>query len=185
MFKKVLVFALILVAFNCNAQDFNMGIKAGVNISKLTEPSYVKYREGVVLGLFFELYLDEKYGFQTDLLLSQQGLADKNEDIKVNIDYLNIPILFNYLVVKNFKIQAGPQFGYVTHSESKGAYLGFNGHLGSTIKFDCSAVIGIGWNFLEFMRFEARYNIGLTDVLYENEKAKNSVISLTAGYSFL
>jgi hypothetical protein len=52
--------------------------------------------------------------------------------------------------------------------------------------FDVSAVVGLGYDVPLGLRLEARYNFGFSDVIdVEGASGKNSVVTLSVGYSFL
>ena len=50
--------------------------------------------------------------------------------------------------------------------------------------FDFTGVVGLGYDFPMRIKVDARYNFGLTDI-FTNKSGKNSVVSLSLGYSFL
>ena len=48
---------------------------------------------------------------QGDVLYSQQGAEF---DLgKVDLDYVNVPIVFKYYLVKRLNLHVGPQFGFL------------------------------------------------------------------------
>jgi hypothetical protein len=120
---------------------------------------------------------------QGDLLYSQQGAKGDNGFSDLELDYIVFPIVFKYYIVNRLNIQAGPQFGNVINDND----------LGDFQSFDVSGVVGIGLDLPLNLRVTARYNFGLTDISFVNyfngatinTSAKNSVFSLTAGFSFL
>jgi len=49
---------------------------------------------------------------------------------------------------------------------------------------DISGIIGVGYDLPLGLRVEGRYNFGLTEIL-KDSGAKNSVLTLSIGFSFL
>jgi len=183
--KKVFLIAFtVLLSATTFAQGIDVGIKAGANFATLTDVTDVSTRTGLLLGAFVTLKFSDKIALQGDVLYSQQGASIDIESAKdIELDYLNFPIVFKYYIVKRLNIQAGPQFGTVINDND----------LGDFQSFDVSGVVGIGLDLPIGIRVTGRYNFGLSDISFVNSyngvsfntSAKNSVFSLTAGFSFL
>ncbi len=181
MKKLFLIVFTILLSATTFAQGIDVGIKAGANFATLTDVSDVSTRTGLVLGAFVTLKFSDKMALQGDLLYSQQGASGDNGFSDLEIDYINFPIVFKYYIVKRLNIQAGPQFGTAV-----------NDNVGDFQSFDVSGVVGMGIDLPLNLRVTARYNFGLTDIAFVSYGGytfdtgiKNSVFSLTAGFSFL
>lgn len=172
---------VVLSTATLSAQDLDLGLKAGVNFADLTGADGTSTRTGFVFGGFAGVKFADKIGLQADLLYSQQGAEFDSE--KIDLDYVNIPIVLKYYVTKSINLQAGPQFGFVVNDGL--------GDIGGEVKkkdFDTSGVAGLGLEFPFGIRASARYHFGLSKVLEvedTNEDAKNSVITIAVGYSFL
>ena len=184
MKKLILVAFTILLTSSTFAQGIDVGIKAGANFATLTDVDDVSTRTGLLIGAFVTLKFTEKMALQGDILYSQQGAKGDNGFNDLELDYIVFPIVFKYYIVKRLNIQAGPQFGTVV-----------NDNLNDTRfeSFDVSGVVGIGVDLPLNLRVTGRYNFGLTDIsfvdVYEGVSfdtgAKNSVFSLSVGFSFL
>jgi len=182
--KKIILIAFaILVSTTTFAQGIDVGIKAGANFASLTDVSDVSTRTGLVIGAFVSLKFTEKMAIQGDLLFSQQGAKGDNGFNDIELDYINFPIVFKYYIVNRVNIQAGPQFGSVVND---------NFSYGDYQSFDVSGVVGIGLDLPLHIRVTARYNFGLSDIAFVgfygngiSTSSKNSVFSLTAGFTFL
>src|SRR5690606_31987427 len=110
-------------------------------------------------------------------LYSQQGAKFQRTEFELN--YVNVPIVAKFYLLKGLNLQAGPQFGFVVDDNMTKVL----GSIAKAEKSDISGVFGAGYDFLGF-RIDARYNFGLTHVI-EGAESKNSVYSLALGYSFL
>ncbi|WP_281232068.1 porin family protein [Flavobacterium gelatinilyticum] len=198
--KKIILAVIAVMTFGwANAQDVKFGIKGGVDFHKLTKLESASMKTGFVAGAFAEFKVSENFAFQPEILYSAQGVRVKyskayfSSDEKVNLGYLNVPLMFKYYVIEGLNIEAGPQIGFLLSAKSKYKVTDDYGTVSSNddIKRLCNSVdfglnFGLGYDVTKNLSVGARYNLGLTNV-YKSDyfaKAKNSVISLTVGYKF-
>jgi len=173
---KKIIFLSLMVLFTAKSlsQGVDLGIKVGANFATLTELPNVDTRTGLNFGAFFTIKFNDKIAIQGDVLYSQQG-AEFDLD-KVDLDYVNVPIVFKYYLVKKLNLHIGPQFGFLVSdfdaSEFEDSYE-------ST---DVSGVVGLGLDLPLGFRVDGRYNFGLTEFLPD---VKNNVFSLSVGWSIL
>jgi len=173
---KKIIFLSLMVLFTAKSlsQGVDLGIKVGANFATLTELPNVDTRTGLNFGAFFTIKFNDKIAIQGDVLYSQQG-AEFDLD-KVDLDYVNVPIVFKYYLVKRLNLHVGPQFGFLLSdfdaSEFEDSYE-------ST---DVSGVVGLGLDLPLGFRVDGRYNFGLTEFLPD---VKNNVFSLSVGWSIL
>ena len=173
---KKIIFLSLMVLFTAKSlsQGVDLGIKVGANFATLTELPDVDTRTGLNFGAFFTIKFNDKIAIQGDVLYSQQG-AEFDLD-KVDLDYVNVPIVFKYYLVKRLNLHVGPQFGFLVSdfdaSEFEDSYK-------ST---DVSGVVGLGLDLPLGFRVDGRYNFGLTEFLPD---VKNNVFSLSVGWSIL
>ena len=173
---KKIIFLSLIVLFTTKSlsQGVDLGIKVGANFATLTELPNVDTRTGLNFGAFFTIKFNDKIAIQGDVLYSQQG-AEFDLD-KVDLDYVNVPIVFKYYLVKRLNLHVGPQFGFLVSdfdaSEFEDSYK-------ST---DVSGVVGLGLDLPLGFRVDGRYNFGLTEFLPD---VKNNVFSLSVGWTLL
>ncbi len=173
---KKIIFLSLMVLFTAKSlsQGVDLGIKVGANFATLTELPNVDTRTGLNFGAFFTIKFNDKIAIQGDVLYSQQG-AEFDLD-KVDLDYVNVPIVFKYYLVKRLNLHVGPQFGFLVSdfdaSEFEDSYK-------ST---DVSGVVGLGLDLPLGFRVDGRYNFGLTEFLPD---VKNNVFSLSVGWTLL
>lgn len=181
MKKLILIVFTIFLTTTSFSQGIDVGIKAGATFANLTDIDDASTKTGFLIGAFATLKFSDKLALQGDLLYSQQGAEF---DLgKIDLDYINFPVVIKYYLVKRLNIQAGPQFGFVVGDNVGGDYQ----------SFDVSGVVGIGLDLPLNLRVTGRYNFGLSDIsfvdIYEgvsfDTSAKNSVFSLSVGFSFL
>jgi len=181
-------------------KDFSFGLKIGVNSSIITDDDdLAKSKIGVVGGAFGKIKLGTDLGLSAELLYSMQGCEFKYGGILVgslssaelNLDYLNIPILINWYVpgVEGLTVKGGLQPAFLLSSKVNYNYVG-----GTSIGLDASDLfkfetldiaipLGVSYELDFGLLFDARYNIGITDVL-KDAKGKNRVFQFTVGYRF-
>ena len=180
----IIVFTVLLTTTTFG-QGIDLGIKAGATYANLTGTTDASTKSGFVGGAFLTIKFSDKIAIQGDLLYSQQGAKLELDDI--NLNYINFPIVFKYYIIKRINIQAGPQFGTVVN-DNLGEVFGPN----DIISFDITGVVGIGIDLPLNLRITGRYGFGLSEINFiefegdsKETNSKNSVFSLTAGFSFL
>lgn len=123
-------------------------------------------------------------------------------DVTSKYDYINIPLMLNANVLKGLTLKAGIQPSFNVVSENDGDvtvtrknetktysykdYIARDGDLESIDSdakaFYLSIPVGASYEYNNFV-FDARYNIGLTD-LSKYSKSKHNVFQLMIGYKF-
>ena len=178
MKKLIVIVFTVLLTSTAFAQGLDFGIKAGVNFATLTDASNLSNKTGFVGGVFAGIKFSDKIAIQGDLLYSQQGAEfDLGE---VDLTYINIPVVLKYFLIKGLNVQAGPQFGFIV-DDNIGEVIN---EILDAESFDLTGVVGIGYDLPLGIRVDGRYNFGLTDV-FDGLDGKNSVFTLSVGYSFL
>ncbi|MGO4772299.1 porin family protein [Flavobacterium sp. W22_SRS_FK3] len=206
MKKNILVVAVVLVFGLSNAQTAKFGIKGGMNISNWvgdTEGLDVKSKIGFNIGGFAEIKLSDKFSIQPELLYSAQGMKVDNfevelgdgfysTDVKFNLAYLNVPVMFKYYAAEKFNLEAGPQVGFLTSAKLNVKVDGY-GSSDQDVKDNFESVdfglnFGAGYDFTEHFFANVRYNLGLSNIAKteggEDATINNSVFSLNVGYKF-
>jgi len=176
--KKILIIAFAFLSISTYSQGLDFGIKAGANFASIKDASNVSNKTGFLVGVFAGVKFNDNVGIQADLLYSQQG-ADFDPEM-IDLNYVNIPVVIKYFVIKGLNIQAGPQFGFIVDDNIKDLPQ----DIGEAESFDLTGVLGVGYDFPMGIRADARYNFGLTDI-FDGGDGKNTVVSLSLGYSFL
>lgn len=171
-----------------SAQELDFGLKAGLNYSDFmnVKGTDMSSRTGYQIGAFAGIKLG-KIGIQPELLYSQQGA--KFDHNKINLNYVNVPILLKYYLVSGLNIQVGPQFGFVVDDNINKVFKGIGEDVKAE-KFDLSGLVGVGIDLPFGIRVDGRYNFGLSKTIKANGgvemiEPKNSLFSIAVGYSFL
>ena len=188
--KNIFLIVVILISFNsisAQAQDrLQMGLKAGINVSDYTgrwfEDRESFSRKSFHVGLVGELSLTSRWNLQPEFLYSEQGFGFRNEfqeELKINLNYLQLPVLVEYELVNGFFIQGGPQISYLLEEENRIVYLTHNYN-----KFDLSLGFGAEYKIKNFYVY-GRYNTGINRIFNSSElQAHNRVIQGGVGLDF-
>lgn len=180
MKKLFMIAALMVVTLSANAQGMFIKPMVGATLSSFvgdfTEDE--KYKVGLVAGAEFGYFFNENMGVTAGLLYTMQGSKDKNAEYNENLDYLNIPILFNYYIFPGFAVKAGIQPGFLVRAKYDDESL--KDFYKST---DFAIPMGVSYEFSDFV-IDARYNLGVANILEHSGdyKQRNSVFQLTLGY---
>ncbi|MEP7164627.1 MAG: porin family protein [Ferruginibacter sp.] len=192
--KKIILPFVILMTFTASttySQSFKFGIKAGTDIKKLSGKSFDdQFSYGYHLGAFAEIGLASKFGLQPEVYFSQVNIDTSshfsdihqfNQISKVQLKYVNIPILLSYKPNKFVALQAGPQFG-ILMDNSKSVFQ--NGK-DAFKKGDFSMVAGIQLKFSK-IRLYGRYGVGLSNLndIDDKDKWKSQTVQLGLGLAF-
>lgn len=153
----------------------SLGIKGGLNLYNVHNDNNVKYDQltGYNFGLLGHIHLDKQFAIQPELVYSKQGA--KIGDNKYDLDYINVPVLFQYMFDNGFRLQAGPQVGFLVSAENKDDLNPIDFALG----FGASYVVpstGFG--------IDARYNLGLSNI-NENSVVKSTNRGLQLGVFYI
>ncbi|MGV8947397.1 MAG: porin family protein [Lutibacter sp.] len=184
---KKIVFVAVFAIFSLvslNAQT-SFGAKAGLNVAKLIgDVPDNKSLIGFNVGIFAEIGLADSFYIQPELFYSTQGGTFDypiigSTDLKLN--YINLPIMFKYDVANRFYLEAGPQIGFLVAAD-----LGDLDVKDAYESTDFGANFGLSYGFTEKLFAQARYNIGLSNIVKDNgnDKVSNAVMSFSLGYKF-
>ena len=179
MMMVAMAFATLTASAQAEAGTLTLKPFVGMNLANVTKLDG-DMKVGVVAGAELGYQATDAFAVTAGVAYSMQGSKAKNNDVKLKMDYLNIPILANYYVVKGLAIKAGVQPGFLLSSK-----LGDADIKDGCKKFDLSIRMGLSYEISDFV-IDARYNLGLTKSFKGDdvEGTKHSVIQITLGYKF-
>jgi hypothetical protein len=186
--KKISLIAFIIVtSLQVMAQyKPKIGIKAGLNVSTLTNNSGLSSKAGLHAGLLAHIHIDPQWSLQPELVYSNQGakytISDGEHNL--NLNYINIPLLLQYNFDNGFRLQTGPQIGFLVNANDK---LGGSstGNVSTSDFKTVDAAWSFGASYLTYSGFgiDARYNAGLSNVnKFGTINEKNSVFQFGLFY---
>jgi len=189
--KYYLSFALasLMMIGTVSAQHVNLGIKAGLNIFNVKDDNESNYdpKTGLNIGLLGHVHLSKQWALQPELVFSGQGAkyTTSGTETKLKLNYLNVPILFQYMFDNGFRIEAGPQVGFLlsAKTEANDVTVDVKDQLKGT---DLGLGFGLGYIHVPSgFGVDARYNMGLTNISEDdNNKAMNRGFQLGVFYQF-
>ena len=197
--KKILMIAAMMIAtLSANAQNevgqITLKPMAGINLATMTKTTDSKMRVGLAAGIEGEYGLTEDLGITAGVLYSMQGvkgttnIAGVKVDQTYKLDYINIPILANYYIIKGLAIKAGiqPAFKVSAKAKFEGSYGGVKASeeedIDGTKGFYLSVPFGLSYEISNFV-IDARYNLGVTKAIKDID-SKHSWFTFTLGYKF-
>ena len=121
MKKALFLFAAFSVSALVNAQ-FNIGLKGVINLSNIKiEGQTSDAKIGFAGGPYAEFYFTRMFGVTTELLYNEKGGREVvgGTEIKTNLNYLSIPVLFYFEPIRNFKLGLGPELAFLLTAKAK------------------------------------------------------------------
>ena len=188
--KTSLLSFILLFSFAAGSAQVQFGLKGGLNFADIRGDFSNGYdsRTGFNSGAFLELPLTKKFSLKPEVVYSLQGAdlyVENFIDGKIELHYINIPVLAKYNIVKGLFAETGPQIGFLTSSKFKERSAGWeNGDL-NVRKTDFSWAFGLGYELPLGLGINGRYNLGInTTAPDKNVDQKNSVFQLGVFYKF-
>jgi hypothetical protein len=146
----------------------NLGIKGGLNVFTINNENNAGYdsRVGIHFGLLGHVHVKPHFALQPELVYSSQGARYTDLDDNTyyyHLDYVNIPILFQYMFDNGLRLEAGPQLGILVKATS---VLDNNSiDLNDVRPFDFSLSVGASFVIpATGFGMDARYNLGVNNI---------------------
>lgn len=175
-----LVIVAMLVASSAYAQGTNLGIKGGLNFYNVYD-NYGGFetKTGFHAGLLWHMHVDQNFAFQPEVVYSLQGANLPNNE-QLHLGYLNVPVLFQLMFNNGFRLEAGPQVGFLVHARSELDGLSED-VTNSFDPFDASLAAGFGFIGSSGLGFDVRYNHGISRI---NDDFRNQGFQVGLFYQF-
>ncbi len=180
---------------------FTLLPKVGLNLSTLTKSTVeMDMKAGFCGGFELNYQLNKSFSLTLGALYSQQGCKRSENDLKAtaNLEYLNVPVLFNFHITNGLVAKVGVQPGLLlsdkTHIERKGESGDMNlrdyvrtipEYKNTNMRdYDIAIPIGLSYEFSNFV-LDARYCPGIVSLFDHSDLTnKNSVFQFTLGYKY-
>jgi hypothetical protein len=163
---KKIFFALALVSIVTvtHAQHFQLGVKAGPNVSNFLNGNFDAVKKKALVGIHAGAYFRIKFAnfaIQPEAMISTQGAKIDSlpgvHDWKIT--YVNVPVLVQYYFNRSFYLEVGPQIGFVTNQNFADETIrDFANDL------DFSIAMGFGVRSKSGLGIGMRYNAGISKV---------------------
>ncbi|MBN2482425.1 MAG: PorT family protein [Bacteroidales bacterium] len=178
----IIVFVALMLPLAIYAQPgFGFGIKAGANfadqaVKDISTETITSFHGGAYLNLNFS----ESVGITPEVLFSANG--SKWEDVKVNTDYITIPVMLRVKPVSLISLEAGPQFSFLTRAETEDI-----GDIKDQLKNnDFGLAFGGALQLPVGLQAGIRYVLGFTNISeVSEEEIKNRTFQIYLGWTIL
>jgi len=197
--KLTLISALCLMSIVCFAQNqrttnqnvnhplVSFGIKGGINIANVNDsqtPNTTSLK-GFHGGIFAHIHFNRTFALQPEVVYSRQGAVYPNFGDQKN-NYINVPVLLQYMFLQGFRLETGPQAGILLSSELKRNSGGETDTKYQATDADFSWAFGFGYLSPMGIGIDARYNLGLTYIAKRTPAdVKNQVWQFGLFYQFM
>lgn len=196
--KKLILGLSILVSSLAFSQQF--GLKGGLNVSTISSEGYddTKAKVGFYGGAFVNIPASESFSIQPEVIYNNLGsemkgkISGNSYSQKFNLNYLSVPVMFQYKATPQFYLEAGPEFGFLLSAKSKTTWN--NSSFTSEIdkkdinSFNFGVGLGAGFDITKRIGVNARYVAGFSDVTKPeadpSTNAKNKNNTFQAGVNF-
>jgi opacity protein-like surface antigen len=170
------VVALLLITNAAHSQHVNIGIKGGLNAYTIMGDNSNDFdpKLSYHAGLLGHIHMSNNFALQPEAVFSVQGSKSKiaGVDMLINMNYVNIPLLIQYMFDNGFRLQAGPQLGILASAKSK------TGNATADVKDNYKSTdfgLSVGMSYVKpstGFGIDFRYNHGFTNI--NNSDAINS-----------
>lgn len=165
------IFAMLGLTLMSLAYSQSFGVKGGANISTISKENTwgdTNSKIGFYVGAYMNAPVNALFSIQPELIYNNMGVkyTNGNTSHTLNLNYLSMPIMFQFELIPKFYVEGGPQFGVLIGNKNK--YQSDNKTIIEKDKdaynqLDLSGGIGLGFKFNN-MAIGARYIIGFTDI---------------------
>lgn len=177
MMMVAMAFATLTASAQSEVGALTLKPLVGINVANITDGDG-DAKVGLAAGAELGYQLNETFAITAGAIYSMQG--SKADEGKLNLEYINIPILANYYITKGLAVKAGIQPAFKVKSKFKAGDVSVD--VDDIKSFDFSIPVGLSYEISDFV-IDARYNWGLTKLL-DGFDSKNTVFQFTVGYKF-
>jgi len=188
--KKLMLLIAAFAFSGMQAQSF--GVKGGLNVSTISNKGWdtTSSRIGFYAGGYMHAPVNQVLSIQPEILYSSVGsrYTNANTSHTRSLDYITMPIMFQFELIPSFFVEAGPQLGFMIGNKDKTTV----GNKSVTISdsdsynpFDLNVVFGAGFRVNRGISITARYFTGLTDISKNGQTTfKNDDKLRNSGFQF-
>lgn len=172
-----------------------VGAKVGANLSTMVGQYALQTsrdnasKVGINAGIYGGYDILPWLGVGLEAIYARQGAMTQIENVKFRElhQYINVPLLVRFMPINNLELFTGAQLGILldaTFNYEIDAIAQTENITNLCNTSEVSIPIGIAYTFIDRLKLDLRYTIGLTDIYKSVEsKAVNSIFSVTLGYT--
>lgn len=201
MKKNIILFLVFtsLIHFTFS-QGFKGGLLLGPTVTQVTGDKLAGYDKlGVMGGVYTEYPFNDRTTGRLEMYYIQKGSRHIPSDVDYNkyvmsLQYVEVPIIYQYRFYKKFSFQTGLSFAYLFSSKEKDQ----NGTINSDgripfRKYDFSILGGLTYNINDKWVVGGRYSYSILyirekpdfeNISYHNRRQFNDVVQISMYYAF-
>jgi opacity protein-like surface antigen len=186
------------------------GIKGGMNVSSLSNDAGLddsKSKIGFNGGVFANIPVGSSFSVQPEVLynnlvskvtltdVTTPGGTNYTAEYARHLDYISVPLMFQYNLVPNFYLEAGPEFSFMIDARDKYKSTKNGNTTGAESysldkddfnTFNFGIGIGAGYYFTDNIGLTARYVAGATDIYKNNngDAVRNNNFQVGLAFKF-
>lgn len=195
MRNSFLIGLFLLVCSSPASAQITYGVKAGVSLTDVSFSDGPEVssngRYGPLIGVFATVPVWGRVSVQPEAIYSVKGASLEAFDLETDyiVDYLEIPVLLRFPVMRRVHVFGGPSFAYRLRARSRIEFGGSTEEVDITDdveRFDLAIAGGAG---VEYGRWivDGRVTYGLSDTdadTSDDVKVRNRAFSISAGFKF-
>ena len=178
--KKLFFFLMSIIVLNTQAQNkFALGIKLGQNFSSVNNVNVDRNAASFHVGAAAQIGVGPSFSIAPEVILTQTKLESNPSVLELlnnnalkpetyHLNYIAIPVLAQYKVLKSFIVQAGPQYSILLDQKKDGKEAARQAF--ETGEF---AIVGGAKLDLNGFFLYGRYVIGMNNIRSANELNNN------------
>lgn len=185
-----------------SSNPVTFGVKGGMNVSSLSKDEGLddqKSKIGFNAGVFANIPIAESFSVQPEVLYSQYGEKSEYKNLlgtqfsaSTKLDYITVPVMFQYNLIPNLFVEAGPEFGFMVSAKNKfknetnGNSTTSDNYKDQLKTFNFGIGLGAGYYFTDNLGITARYVAGVTDIFKDNsgDAVRNNTFQVGLAYKF-
>jgi len=168
---QILFILVCSICINIAGQPFHGGLVLGLTACQVDGDSYAGFNKvGIQGGVFVNTMFGNVTGAQFEIKYAGRGAlkptsSDDTEIYKLNLHYIDLPIMINFTIMERFIIEAGLVPGYLFASSGKdsGGKL-TKDQLVEFHKFDLGTLVGLRFRISQKFSAAARHSYSLISI---------------------
>lgn len=202
---KKLVISLICVIMATGAavaqKQITFGPKVGVDYTHFWDNEVdASGQFNYQAGAFFEYRFTDKFSLAPEVVFAAQGAKTKQSiETTYHTNYINVPVMLKWYVIKPLSIDLGPQLGINIYSKETTKFIpqeapmlkiiadGTHDIKDLTKTLDFGVALGLTYNITDEVFVQGRYTMGMLNVFktdYTSKKFKYGNAQIAIGYRF-
>ena len=197
LIKNIAISLLLSLPLITIGQGFTPGVFLGILGSQVDGDRLSGYNKpGAYLGLLMKHKLTEKTLLQTEIEFIQKGsrqVIQPDQGIyysyKIKLNYIEVPILYQYIFKEKYIPEAGLGFAYLINSEEVNNGLSYTPDPPFK-KYELSGIIGLNYKLTDKININLRYSYSIIpirkypgiDSYYFNRSQSNNLLCFGVYY---